>query len=185
MHPLQRDINDMGEFRSEHRGNFAYFMVTTVNFGIAVFFCVPLLIMIAVGCIIHSFDAKVKPEEAFAYLLLAVFISYYLVRFVNEVRQKRKNPLLYALYEKGLLVVYRNQTIRRVFWDNIDEIQWQKEKRYYYGLGKPVFQGITLLLHPDELGIVTQPINIQAEFFQNAKQLCHAICEAKGQNDQM
>ena len=188
MHPLLRDINDMGEFRSEHRGNFTYWLGVASSRWCGLCSCFGVVVLVYMLLYDVPLYNKAEPKNFLPMLLLVIvcwgFVISYVSFAIYAVRRNRKNPLLYALYEKGLLVVHRNRTIHRVFWDDIDEIR-QLEMKPLFGLGKPVFQGIALHFRPDGLRTVVRPICIRVEFFQNAKQLCHAICEAKGQNDQM
>ena len=130
-------------------------------------------------------QARAKPEEITPFFFWWISIGWVFccgvmpLGMVYATWRNRTNPLLFALYEKGLVIVYRNRTIHRIFWDDVGEIQ-RHEKRYWLGMGKAVFQGMTLQVHchakPD---IVARNVGIPAEFFLNAEGLCNAICEVK------
>ncbi len=182
MHPLLRDINDMGEFRSEHRGNFTY-RVTMLGAWWCSFCCWIMAAIMLYGLLHIVEQAKAKPKEIppffFEMIILCwVFLAFFVLFLIYMIWHNRKNHLFFALYEKGLLVIHRNRTIRRIFWDDIDEIR-QLEMKPLFGLGKPVFQGIALHFRPGDLGTAVRPVRIRVEYFQEAEKLCKAIYEAK------
>ena len=182
MHSLLCDINDMGELRSEHPGNLAYWV--TVFFYLFVAFCMCFMIaMIPFWLLDILKQAHAKPEEMPLLLFQVVGLCWMLfgvmiMVIIYAIWRYRKTPLLFAVYEKGLIVVYRGRTIRRIFWDDIHEV---RRDVFYLVLGVSVYRKLYLYFRDHEKpDTVSRYICIPKEYFQDGEKLCNSICEAKG-----
>ena len=174
MHSLLRDINDMGELRSEHPGNLTYWLFVFKSWFCGTCACGAVVITI---CVLFGVDPNDVSIDSF--LVVSVVCGLMVLAIVYVIRRNNRTPLLFALYEKGLVVVYSNRTIRRFFLDDINEIH-RHEHRYYLGLGKPILREISLHLRCfEELNTFSNPIRIPAEFFQDVEKLYNSIYETK------
>jgi len=160
MYSLLCDINDMGELRSVHPGNFTY-GIRIFSLGFQTVCVCGMIVMLGV-----FFDLLFVCS-----VVMVIFVIYVMRHFRTE-------PAFFAVYEKGLIIVCRNRTIRRILLDDINEIQ-RHENRYYFGLGKSVLQGISIhFRYRDEFN--SDIVYIPAEYFHDGEKLCSSICEAKG-----
>jgi len=140
-----------------------------------------MLVLIASFPLQFAEQGKANPGNVPPHLVLVVYLCCwimcgFMVLYMIYIarRNRNKTPLLFASYEKGLVVVYRNRMIRRFFWEDIKKIQ-RHEKQYYLGLGKPVFHGVSIDLH----GFEKPETYFPADFFQDAEKLYNSICEAR------
>ena len=179
MHSLLRDVNDMGELRSEHPGNFTYWLCVFEAWVCGGSVCFGIVVLAS-----HLWNimehAKAKPEEAPPLFLLLVcggwlFCGMLSLLMVYVIRRNRKIPLLFAMYEKGLLIVYRNRTVRRVFWNDINEVN-RHEKRFLFQ-SIPKFLGISVYFRDFEKPVAI--VRIPAQIFHDGEKLCESICERK------
>ena len=85
----------------------------------------------------------------------------------------RKQPLLFGLFEKGLVVVCRNKTHRRIFWDDIRRICIKKQ-----GKKQPRLLGILIETSTPDFSKDVQKEGINTQFFRRADELCQHVLDS-------
>ena len=171
-------IDDMGAFLAEHPGNATYW------FGlICSRLCSCCVILMAIICVSFGYPMLVESGKAilhenpdYSYPLLwvmtFVFPIAFLLPLIYAVCYNRKNPLLYGLFEKGVVVVCRNKTHRRVFWDEI-----RRFRIITRGSKQPrICKLILEIATPEQRKETCQEV-VPGEFFRNGEKLCRRILD--------
>ena len=174
-------IDDMGEFRAEYPGNFTYkLQVFSARFC---WLCSVGMLAIMIGGLLHwPRVAAEKPDEVPWYLWYAIaigwcFVAFYVCMIIYAVFHNRRQTLLFALFERGLVVVRRNGSMEKIFWNEIDEVE-RHDARVFFAKEKTEFRGITVITKPfdphdpySKSGVLSIPV----PFFQNAEELCRRL----------
>ncbi|MCL2119869.1 MAG: esterase family protein [Planctomycetaceae bacterium] len=178
-HLILRSIDDMGAFIAEYPGNATYWI--QVIFSRLGGCCVLGMGIMSVsgGHWALANVRKANPGEIPDYFypvvwgMMTVFPVAILLFFIYAIHRNRKNPLIYGLYEKGYVVVCRNKTYRRVFWDSISRIRVRTQ-----GRKKPRILGMVMEISTPEQWVETRQEFIFSEFFHNGEQLCQHVLDS-------
>ncbi|MCL2624545.1 MAG: esterase family protein [Planctomycetaceae bacterium] len=172
---LQR-IDDMGTFRAEYPGiESPWFRLV-----FALFFSGCLLVLVPSLCYSLLDDARnANPREVSGFMILLLFGIMFVMPvamilfFVNVIRHIRKYPLVYGLFEEGFVVVCRNKTFRKIFWDEISRIRIITR-----GKKPPRIAQLILEISTPEQWTETRKEYVSAELFRNGKELCRDIVDS-------
>jgi hypothetical protein len=178
MKSIVQTDDDLGAFRAEYPGNGTYWLQMIV-WGFC--WCCMLLMAIVMPCKIHSIillNARNAPPGEVpdhfytiawaAMVVLPVATLSFLIYIAHRIR---KFPLVYGVFEKGFVVVCRDKTYRRVFWDSIRRIRVYKQ-----GKKHPQLVGFRMDISMPEQWTEFRREHIPVDYFD--EELCQVILDS-------
>jgi len=174
---ILRNIDDMGAFRAEYSPNATYwFQVISGRICGCCVFVMSVLLMPSY-CYWGLIEAeKANPGEIPGYFYPVVwgmmigFPTVMLFVFLFIFCSRRKAPLVFGLFEKGIVIVRRNKTHRRVFWNDVQRIRVKTQ-----GKKKPRILAFAMEILSPGLPSGHCVERIPMQYFRKDEELCQHI----------
>ena len=173
---ILRTIDNMGELLAEYPVVTTYWFREIAGWLCA---CAMLITMAIIGPSMLAELGKINPGEvpggfvSIMWVLTILTIGIPVFVMIYLIRQTRKQPLLFGLFEKGLVVVCRNKTYRQVFWNDISRF-----RVITHGKKPPRVIRMTLEISMPEQKAKSRGEFIFADIFCNGEELCQRILDA-------